>query len=94
MWPSAPLQQSGLLDAYRDALAARNVPGANYDLWMLNVDSEYQEQGVALTERQIAEMELTSPLSAGNRVDVAAKRFCPLLQSPHAERNLRNIRYY
>lgn len=43
-------------------LAARNIMGAHYDLWNVNVDAEYHEEGHALTEREIAAMEATQPL--------------------------------
>lgn len=42
-------------------LAVRNVLGAKYDLWQINVDAEYHEQGVPVTEQQIKHLELTQP---------------------------------
>jgi protoporphyrinogen oxidase len=43
-------------------LAARNILGANYDLWQVNVDSDYHEAGAIVTEEQIAAMERSQPL--------------------------------
>ena len=37
-------------------LAARNILGARYDLWQVNVDSEYQEEGAPLTEEELKEL--------------------------------------
>jgi protoporphyrinogen oxidase len=34
-------------------LAARNILGARYDLWQVNVDADYQEEGAILTEERI-----------------------------------------
>jgi protoporphyrinogen oxidase len=34
-------------------LAARNILGARYDLWQVNVDSEYQEEGTTFTEEEL-----------------------------------------
>ena len=42
-------------------MAARNILGANYDLWKVNVDAEYHEQGEAITEEQIQEMHASQP---------------------------------
>lgn len=42
-------------------LAARNILGARYDLWQVNVDSEYQEQGAELTEEDFDRLESTQP---------------------------------
>ena len=43
-------------------LAARNVLGAHYDLWKVNVDSEYHEAGQVLTEEELKELESSQPL--------------------------------
>jgi len=37
-------------------LAARNILGARYDLWQVNVDSEYQEEGAPLIEEKLKEL--------------------------------------
>ena len=42
-------------------LAARNILGARYDLWRVNVDSEYQEHGAELTEEDFDRLESTQP---------------------------------
>ena len=38
-------------------LAARNVLGGRYDLWQVNVDSDYLEEGAAITEETLKAME-------------------------------------
>jgi protoporphyrinogen oxidase len=38
-------------------LAARNVLGARYDLWQVNVDADYQEEGAALGEEELAALD-------------------------------------
>jgi protoporphyrinogen oxidase len=43
-------------------LAVRNILGAHYDLWNVNVDSEYQEDGTAITEDDLKALESTQPL--------------------------------
>src|ERR1700716_880948 len=43
-------------------LAARNILGAHYDLWKVNVDSEYSEKGGEITEEQLKQMEASQPL--------------------------------
>jgi protoporphyrinogen oxidase len=43
-------------------LAARNILGARYDLWQINVDEEYHEEGGELTEQEILAMERSQPL--------------------------------
>ena len=43
-------------------LAARNVLGSRFDLWQVNVDAEYSEEGAAITEEEIKGMESTQPL--------------------------------
>ncbi len=43
-------------------LAARNVLGANYDLWQVNADSEYHESGEQTTEDDFKQLERTQPL--------------------------------
>jgi protoporphyrinogen oxidase len=53
-------------------LAARNVLGAHYDLWQVNVDAEYHEEGETLSEEDIRAMEATQP-SVPRRRAVAAR---------------------
>ncbi len=43
-------------------LAVRNILGARYDLWKVNVDQEYHEQGEDITLDQMRAMEATQPL--------------------------------
>jgi len=38
-------------------LAARNILGGRYDLWQVNVDSDYLEKGAAITEESLKAME-------------------------------------
>jgi protoporphyrinogen oxidase len=38
-------------------LAARNILGARYDLWGVNVDADYQEEGAALGEEELAALD-------------------------------------
>jgi protoporphyrinogen oxidase len=44
-------------------LAARNITGAKYDLWKINVDSDYHEAGAQITETELDELERTQPLT-------------------------------
>ncbi len=46
-------------------LAARNIQGGRYDLWNVNVDKEYHEEGADITEEDIQAMEATQPLVPG-----------------------------
>jgi protoporphyrinogen oxidase len=48
-------------------LAARNVMGANYDLWKINVDEEYHEEGPAISEEDLRELERSQPLVPGRK---------------------------
>lgn len=48
-------------------LAARNINGANYDLWQVNVDEEYHEEGRSISDADIRAMEATQPLVPGRR---------------------------
>jgi protoporphyrinogen oxidase len=43
-------------------LAARNVAGAQFDLWSLNVDRDYLEAGPQISNEEIAALERTQPL--------------------------------
>jgi protoporphyrinogen oxidase len=43
-------------------LAARNMLGANYDLWKVNVDAEYHEAGEILTAAELKNLEASQPL--------------------------------
>lgn len=38
-------------------LAARNILGARYDLWQVNVEADYHEEGSAITEEQLRAMD-------------------------------------
>jgi len=42
-------------------MAARNILGANFDLWKLHGESEYLEEGVALSDQEILELEESQP---------------------------------
>jgi protoporphyrinogen oxidase len=42
-------------------LAARNICGAHYDLWRVNADTEYSEEGQEITERELEQMQATQP---------------------------------
>jgi protoporphyrinogen oxidase len=44
-------------------LAARNIMGANYDLWKINVDVDYHESGSQITEGELRALESTQPLT-------------------------------
>lgn len=44
-------------------LAARNIMGARYDLWKINVDADYHEAGAPITESELKELESTQPLT-------------------------------
>jgi protoporphyrinogen oxidase len=43
-------------------LAARNVSGSHFDLWNLNVDSDYLEAGPTLSSEELAALEKSQPL--------------------------------
>jgi len=43
-------------------LAARNVGGATFDLWNLNLDQDYLEEGPVVSAADLAAMEKTQPL--------------------------------
>jgi protoporphyrinogen oxidase len=45
--------------------AARNVLGANYDLWEANVDEEYLEEGRVVTEDELKQMDASQPSVPG-----------------------------
>ena len=42
-------------------LAARNIMGASNDLWELNIDPEYQEEGSSLSLADLEALEATQP---------------------------------
>ncbi|HYP05117.1 MAG TPA: NAD(P)/FAD-dependent oxidoreductase [Bryobacteraceae bacterium] len=42
-------------------LAARNILGARYDLWNINMDGEYLESGSIVTELELRELEASQP---------------------------------
>jgi protoporphyrinogen oxidase len=43
-------------------LAARNILGGRYDLWQVNVEQEYHEEGVEITLDELQKMEASQPL--------------------------------
>ena len=43
-------------------LAARNIMGGRYDLWQVNADSEYGEQGSEITEAELGKLDSSQPL--------------------------------
>jgi protoporphyrinogen oxidase len=43
-------------------LAARNIMGAHYNLWDINVDSEYHEAGGEITEDELRALDASQPL--------------------------------
>ena len=43
-------------------LAARNILGANFNLWDLNTDQDFQEEGLSLTDEELLGMEASQPL--------------------------------
>ena len=43
-------------------LAARNILGANYNLWDIEVDSGYQEEGGEITNEEVAALEASQPM--------------------------------
>lgn len=43
-------------------LAARNVLGASFDVWRVNVDAEYHEAGDIVTEEELRAMHRTQPM--------------------------------
>jgi protoporphyrinogen oxidase len=44
-------------------LAARNILGANYNLWNINVDADYHESGTAITEEELKALESSQPMA-------------------------------
>jgi protoporphyrinogen oxidase len=42
-------------------LAAKNILGAHYDLWKVNVDADYHEEGGEIADEEIAAMQATQP---------------------------------
>jgi hypothetical protein len=52
-------------------LAARNTMGSNYDLWAINADPDYHEDGPEITYEEVRGMNETQPL-VPRRVDEAA----------------------
>lgn len=43
-------------------LAARNIMGGRYDLWSVNADTDYHEEGQAITEKELAALESSQPI--------------------------------
>jgi protoporphyrinogen oxidase len=42
-------------------LAARNILGGHYDLWRVNVDGDYHEEGRSFTEEEVKALERSQP---------------------------------
>src|SRR5690606_19212929 len=43
-------------------LAVKNITGSRYDLWCVNVDDEYQEEGPSITEEDLERLEQGQPM--------------------------------
>jgi hypothetical protein len=43
-------------------LAARNVGGSHFDLWNLNLDKDYLEEGPLISGAELAALEKSQPL--------------------------------
>jgi protoporphyrinogen oxidase len=43
-------------------LAARNILGANFNLWNLNTDQDYQEEGVQITDEELVALDASQPM--------------------------------
>ncbi|MBL8213450.1 MAG: NAD(P)/FAD-dependent oxidoreductase [Bryobacterales bacterium] len=54
-------------------LAARNILGSRYDLWKVNADAEYLEEGADISAEELHGLEQTQPLVPG-RVSTAPAR--------------------
>jgi len=52
-------------------LAARNILGGKYDLWQVNADSDYAEEGSEINEAELTAMEKSQPL-VPQRVEVVS----------------------
>jgi protoporphyrinogen oxidase len=52
-------------------LAVKNITGSRYDLWRVNVDEEYQEEGPSITEEDLKRMEQGQPLVPRSKKDAA-----------------------
>jgi protoporphyrinogen oxidase len=50
-------------------LAARNILGGRYDLWQVNVEQEYHEEGAEITAEQMQKLDETQPLVPQRRTD-------------------------
>jgi hypothetical protein len=44
-------------------LAARNILGARYDLWQVNVEQEYHEEGKQISDQDLRALDSTQPLA-------------------------------
>ena len=57
-------------------LAARNILRGQqrYDLWQVNVDAEYSEQGAAITEEELKSLEASQPM-VPRRLGVEARKW-------------------
>jgi hypothetical protein len=43
-------------------LAARNILGSRYDLWQVNVEADYHEEGSMVTEEELKAMDASQPV--------------------------------
>ncbi|SRR5579884_1018019 len=50
-------------------LAARNILGGRYDLWQVNVEQEYHEEGGEITIEEMQQLEATQPVVPQRRSD-------------------------
>ena len=48
-------------------LAARNILGSKFDLWNLNTDQDYQEEGLQITDEEILGFDASQPMVAQRR---------------------------
>lgn len=55
-------------------LAARNIMGAKYDLWRVNVDADFLEEGYVITEADLLAMEESQPLVPQELVTESTKQ--------------------
>jgi hypothetical protein len=55
-------------------LAARNIMGAKFNLWDLNTDQDFHEEGVSITDEELMGMQASQPLAPElTRPDVTAR---------------------
>lgn len=55
-------------------LAARNIAGDEYDLWAVNVDADYLEEGSVVEERDLARLRTTQPAVPKRAVQATPSR--------------------